>query len=114
MKLRPLHDYLVVELEPVKEFTRGGIIKVAPEPVRVGKVTAIGKGRHYPGLDGVKGKYVPTVLQVGERIAFFQAVTQTKQGRQLDMSLPDNHELLRETDALFVIEEGADVEVTPA
>ncbi len=111
-RLRPLHDGVVVELEPIKEFTRGDIIKVAPEPIRIGRVKAVGKGRHYPGLDGAKEKFIPTELKVGERVAFFKAVTETRQGRALDLRLPDDHELIRETDALFVIPEGLDLEIT--
>ena len=106
MKLRPLHDHIVVELEPVKEFTRGGIIKVAPEPVRTGHVKAVGPGRLY--MD----KFIPTELKVGDRIAFFQAVTDTLQGKLLHWRLPDNTVLLRETDTLFVLPDGLDMEVT--
>ena len=111
MKLRPLHDYLVAELEPIKEFTRGGIIKVAPEPLRIGRVMAIGKGRRYTKLDEDGETFVPTELKVGERIAFFQAVTQTKQGKANCYVLDDNEVLLRETDALFVVPDGFDLEV---
>lgn len=112
MPLRPIHDHVVVELEPVKEFTRGGIIKVSPEPVRVGRVLAVGPGRFYQKSEGGKGHFVPTELKGGERIAFFQAVTQTQQGYQLSYRLPENQALLRETDALFVIPEGVEIEVT--
>lgn len=112
MSTRPLHDNIVVELEPVKEFSRGGIIKVAPEPVRIGRVLAVGKGRFFAASNGGKGLFVPTELKVGERIAFFQAVTQTQQGQQLRYKLPENQVLLRETDALFVIPEGLDIEVS--
>jgi len=112
MSLRPLHDHCVVEMEPVKEFSRGGIIMVAPEPVRVGRVVSIGPGRRYQKTEGSKEKFVRTELKVGERIAFFQAVTQTQQGYLLHYRLPENQALLRETDALFVLPEGVDVEVT--
>ena len=106
MSFRPMHDYCVVELEPIKEFSRGGIIRVAPEPVRTGVVKAIGPGRHYPD------RFVPTVLKVGERIAFFQAVAQRKQGLANRFVLGENEELLRETDALFVLPKDATFEVT--
>ena len=112
MNLIPLHDYVVVELEPVKEFTRGGIIKVAPEPLRIGRVVSAGPGRIYQELDSDKERHVPMELKPGDRIAFFQAVTQTKQGTQLHYTLSDGQELLRETDALFVIPEGLDLEVS--
>jgi co-chaperonin GroES (HSP10) len=105
-KLRPLHDYMLVQLEPVKEFTRG-IIRVAPEPVRLARVVRVGPGRHY-----IDGKFVPTTVEPGDRIAFLQAVTETQQGKQLHWIMPDNHELIRETDVLFVIPPGTEVEVT--
>jgi co-chaperonin GroES (HSP10) len=112
MKLRPLHDYIIVEVEPATEFTRGGIIKVAPEPVRVGRVKAVGPGRFYLSSRTGKSSFVPTELKVGERIAFFKAVTETQQGKQLQYRLPDNTSLLRETDALFVLPDDLAVEVT--
>lgn len=118
MALRPLHDHVVVELDPVKEFSRGGIIKVAPEPVRTGTVLAVGPGRRYqvqdqdPQSRRRRTRFVPTELKVGERIAFFQAVMETQQGAQIGYALPNNQALLRETDALFVIPEGVEVEVS--
>lgn len=111
-RIRPKNDFIVVEVEPLKEYSRGGIIKVAPEPIRTGYVRAVGPGRYYRNTDSDKETFVPMELKPGDRIAFFQAVTQTKQGKQLRWSLPDDIEILRETDALFVIPEGVDVEVT--
>lgn len=104
--LRPLGDHLVVEIEPEKECTSGGIIRVSPEPVRTGKVLAVGPGKRYPD------KFVPTVIKPGERIAFFKAVTDTKSGKQVTYALEDNQVLLRETDVLFVLPEESKVEVT--
>ena len=104
--MKPLHDCMVVRVDPVKEYTRGGIIKVAPEPVRTGTVLAIGPGRRY------KDKYIPTEAKVGDRIAFFDAVTKTMQGKQLAWKLPEDQVLIRENDALFIIPEGMDIEVT--
>lgn len=104
--MRPLHDCMVVRVDPVKEYTRGGIIKVAPEPVRTGTILAIGPGRHF--ID----RFVPTEAKVGDRIAFFDAVTKTKQGHQLSYKLPEDQVLLRENDALFIIPKGVDIEVT--
>ncbi len=104
--MRPLNDWVLVELEPVKETTRGGIIKVAPEPIRTARVLAVGSGKQYPDL------FVPTVVKVGERVAFFAAATDTKQGRQVGYVLPENQELIRETDILMVVE--GDVEIRPS
>ena len=112
MRVRPLHDHVIVELEPAKELSRGGIILTTPEPVRIGRVISVGPGRLYRKTEGGKAHLVPTELKGGERIAFFQAVTQTKQGYELCYRLPENQAMLRETDALFVIPDGVDIEVT--
>jgi co-chaperonin GroES (HSP10) len=102
---RLLSDWVLVELEPAKEATLGGIIKVGPDPIRIAKVLKAGPGRHY--VD----KYVPSEVKPGDRFPFFKATSDTKQGRQLAERLPEGQELIRESDILFVIEEG-DVEVT--
>lgn len=103
--IRPLHDLLLVELEPVKEFSKGGIVLVAPKPVRTAKVVRAGPGRHY-----VDKKFVPTLVQPGDRVVFFDAVLHTKQGKQLSWSMLDGLELIRETDVLMVL--SGDVEVS--
>lgn len=95
--LRPLHDWLLVELEPERKVNDCGLVLVAEEPVRTAKVLAVGPGRHFPE------KFVRTVVEVGERVAFFIAGTQTKQGKQLNHSLPDNQVLIRESDVLMIL-----------
>ncbi len=104
MSLRPLQDCIVVKLEPVPR-RESGIITVAPEPVRIGCVTAAGPGKRYPD------KFVPTQVQVGDRVAFFKAVTETQQGERVGHHLDDETVLLRETDVLFVVQDGVDIEV---
>lgn len=98
-------DWVLVELEPAKEKTAGGIIKVGPDPVRTARVLMVGPGRRF--VD----RYVPTVVKVGDRFPFFKATSDTKQGRQLAEKLPENQELIREGDILFIFEEG-EMEVT--
>lgn len=105
-KLRPLHDWLLVELEPSKETVGSGIIvRVGENPVRFGKVLAVGPGRRY------QDKYVPTSVEVGERVVFFIASTDTMSGRMITHQLPDNQRLIRETDVLFVTDEDIEVSV---
>ena len=102
--IEPKNDWLLVELEPIKEFSRGLIIRTAPEPIRTAKVIAVGKGKHYPD------RFVPTVVKPGERIAFFYAIAETKQGRQVGYLLPEGQELIRETDVLGVLGDGVQIE----
>ncbi len=106
MNLRPLSDWLLVELEP-QEKKYGDIFLVADDAIRTAKVIAVGPGRLFRD----KTVPVPTVVKAGERVAFFIAGAQTKQGKQLNYSMPENQILIRETDVLLVIE--GNVRVTP-
>lgn len=99
-------DWIRVELEPARERSRGGIIMPGAQPVRVAKVLQVGPGRR-----GRKGQLIPMALRVGDRFPFFKAAADTQQGRQLGELLPEGQELIKESDVLFVIDEG-DVEVT--
>lgn len=103
MSLRPLHDWVLVDLEksPTEHESAGGILLPHPELVRKGTVASVGPGRLY--VDGV---YQPCEVQLGARVAFLSAALDTKQGHQLATTLGTNQALIRETDILFVIEEG--------
>ena len=67
MKVRPLHDRLLVRRLEEKETARGGIIipDTAKEKPMEGKVLAVGNGRV---LDS--GKRLPVDVKVGDRILF--------------------------------------------
>ena len=67
MKVRPLHDRLLVRRIEEKERARGGIIipDTAKEKPMEGKVLAVGNGRV---LDN--GKKVALDVKVGDRILF--------------------------------------------
>jgi chaperonin GroES len=67
MKIRPLHDRLLVRRIEEKEIARGGIIipDAAKEKPMRGKVLAVGNGRV---LDS--GKTLPLAVKVGDRILF--------------------------------------------
>ena len=67
MKLRPLHDRILVERVEEAEKTKGGIIipDSAKEKPAEGKVIAVGKGRI-----GDDGKVVKLDIKKGDRILF--------------------------------------------
>ena len=67
MKLRPLHDRVIVKRIEEEEKTSGGIIipDTAKEKPQEGKVIAVGKGKI---LDN--GKVSPMAVEKGDRILF--------------------------------------------
>lgn len=105
--MRPLHDWVLIELEPEKKVTSGGIILTGPAPVRIARAVAVGPGRMTK-----KGKLIPSQVKVGDRFPFFKAATETQQGRKIAERLPEGQEAIRESDILFVFEEGTAYEVT--
>ncbi len=97
MAVRPLHDWVLIEIEEDSEtFSGSSIIRVSETPIRIGKVIDVGKGKNY------KDKYVPTVIKKGEYVAFFMAATQTQSGAAITHTLDDGQYLIRETDILVV------------
>jgi co-chaperonin GroES (HSP10) len=96
-----LHDWVRVKLDPVpKENTSGGgIVLVEPIMVRTGVVVGHGPGKRY-----VDGKYIPTQVKVGERVAFFTGNMDTKQGRGLRAYVRDDEALLPEPAILFAFD----------
>ena len=67
MKIRPLHDRIVVKREEEREVKKGGIIipDTAKEKPQEGKVIAVGNGRVND-----EGKKVPLDVKAGEKILF--------------------------------------------
>src|ERR1041384_751056 len=67
MKIRPLHDRILVERLEEKEQMRGGIIipDTAKEKPQEGKVMAVGNGKV-----GEDGKKIPLDVKAGDRILF--------------------------------------------
>lgn len=67
MKIRPLHDRIVVQRTAEATTTKGGIIipDTAKEKPAEGKVIAVGNGRI-----AEDGKVIPMELKVGDRILF--------------------------------------------
>jgi co-chaperonin GroES (HSP10) len=107
MKIRPLHDWVLIEVEPPAK-KKGSIILPDPDttPVRFGKVLRYGPGRRLKKSD----RLIPAQVKKGERVAFFMATTQTRQGRSLSHSLPDNQALIKESDVLGVLDGNVMVE----
>ena len=95
MKIRPLHDRVIVKREDEERKSPGGIVipdTAAEKPIR-GKVVAVGKGKI---LDD--GKVRPLDVKVGDRILFGKYG-----GNEVKV---DGEELLvlREEDVMAVIE----------
>jgi chaperonin GroES len=95
MKLRPLHDRILVERVEEAEKTKGGIIipDSAKEKPAEGKVIAVGKGRI-----GDDGKPVKLEIKKGDRILF------GKYGGTEVKIDGEEYLIMREDDVLGVIE----------
>ncbi|HOD29587.1 MAG TPA: co-chaperone GroES [Syntrophales bacterium] len=67
MKVRPLHDRVIVERVEEEQKTAGGIIipDTAKEKPQEGKVVAVG-----PGRTDKDGKLIPMDVRKGDRILF--------------------------------------------
>ena len=67
MKIRPLHDRILVERQEEQETKKGGIIipDTAKEKPQEGKVIAAGNGKV-----GDDGKKIPLDVKAGDRILF--------------------------------------------
>jgi chaperonin GroES len=67
MKIRPLHDRIVVKRQEEREVKKGGIIipDTAKEKPQEGKVIAVGNGRV-----NEDGKKIPLDVKTGDKILF--------------------------------------------
>jgi chaperonin GroES len=67
MKIRPLHDRVIVERLEEEQKTAGGIIipDTAKEKPQQGKVVAVGKGRFLED-----GTVAPLMVKEGDRVLF--------------------------------------------
>ena len=95
MKLRPLHDRILVQRVEEETKTRGGIIipDSAKEKPAEGEVIAVGNGKI-----GEDGKRVPLDIKKGDRILF------GKYGGTDVKIEGEEYLILREDDVLGVIE----------
>ncbi len=95
MKVRPLHDKVLIEILDTEEKTKGGIIipDTAKEKPQEGKVVAAGTGRILE--DGTKK---PLEVKKGDRVLFNKYGT-------IDISIDgEDYLILREEDILAIIE----------
>jgi len=95
MKLRPLHDRVIVKRIEEEEKTAGGIIipDTAKEKPQQGKVLAVGKGRTLEN-----GQISPMLVKEGDRVLF---------GRYAGTDVKiegEEHLIMREDDILAIIQ----------
>jgi len=95
MKVRPLHDRILVKRIESEEKTKGGIIipDTAKEKPQEGKVISVGKGRVTDD-----GKLQELSVKKGDKILFskYSGTEITLEG--------DEHLIIREDDVLAVLE----------
>jgi chaperonin GroES len=95
MKVRPLHDRILIRRVAEEEKTKGGIIipDSAKEKPAEGEVIAVGNGKA-----NEKGEVRPLTVKKGDRILFGKYT-----GNDIKIDGVD-HLILREDDVLGVIE----------
>jgi len=95
MKLRPLHDRVIVERLEEEEKTGGGIIipDTAKEKPQQGRVIAVGKGKVLEN-----GQVIPLAVKEGDRVLFGKYT-----GTDIKIE-GDERLIMREDDILAIIE----------
>ena len=95
MKIRPLHDRIMVERLEEGEVKRGGIIipDTAKEKPQEGKVIAVGTGKV-----GDDGKKIPLDVKAGDKILFGKY-----SGSEVKID-DKEYLILREEDVLAILE----------
>jgi chaperonin GroES len=94
MKVRPLHDRLIVKRIDEEEKTAGGIIipDTAKEKPQEGKVIAVG-----PGKVNEDGKVTPLDVEKGDKVLFSKYA-----GTEIQLEGVE-HLIIREDDVLAVL-----------
>jgi chaperonin GroES len=95
MKIRPLHDRILVKRVEEQEVKKGGIIipDTAKEKPQEGKVIAVGNGKVND-----EGKKIPLDVKAGDRILFGKY-----SGSEVKVE-DEEYLILREEDVLGIIE----------
>jgi chaperonin GroES len=95
MKIRPLHDRIIVKRFEGEEKTKGGIIipDTAKEKPQEAKVVAVGKGKITDD-----GKLQPMEVQKGDRI-----LVGKYSGTEIKIE-GEEHVIIREDDVLAILE----------
>src|SRR5437879_11966030 len=97
MKVRPLHDRIMVERLEEQEVKRGGIIipDTAKEKPQEGKVIAVGTGKV-----GDDGKKIPLDVKTGNKLLFGKY-----SGSEVKID-DKEYVIMREEDVLAILEYG--------
>jgi len=95
MKLRPLHDRVIVKRLEEEEKTVGGIIipDTAKEKPQQARVIAVGKGRTLEN-----GQVMPLTVKAGDRVLFGKYA-----GTEIKID-GDEHLIMREDDILAILQ----------
>jgi chaperonin GroES len=95
MKIRPLHDRVLVKRLEEKEVVKGGIIipDSAKEKPQEGKIIAVGGGKV-----GDDGKKIPLDVKAGDRILFGKY-----SGNEVKID-DEEYVIMREEDVLAILE----------
>jgi chaperonin GroES len=95
MKIRPLHDRVLVKRLEEQEVRRGGIIipDTAKEKPQEGKVIAVGNGKVTDD-----GKKIPLDVKAGDRILFGKY-----SGNEVKID-DEEYVIMREEDVLAILE----------
>ncbi len=95
MKIRPLHDHIIVKRVKEEDKTKGGIIipDTAKEKPQEGKIVAVGKGKVLKD-----GKIQPLDVKKGDTVLFTKYA-----GNEVKID-GEEHLIIREEDILGVIE----------
>ncbi|PYM07892.1 MAG: co-chaperone GroES [Candidatus Rokuibacteriota bacterium] len=95
MKIRPLHDRILVKRMEEQEVRRGGIIipDTAKEKPQEGKVVAVGNGKVTE-----EGKKIPLDVKGGDRILFGKY-----SGNEVKIE-DEEYIIMREEDVLAILE----------
>ncbi len=95
MKIKPLHDRVLVKRLAEEEKTKGGLIipDSAKEAPAEGKVIAVGHGKR-----DEKGSLVPMDVKAGDRVLF------SKYGGTEVKIEGEEHLIMREEDILGIVE----------
>ena len=94
MKIRPLHDRILIKRMEEQETRRGGIIipDTAKEKPQEGKVVAVGNGKVND-----EGQRIPMDVQAGDRILFGKY-----SGSEVNVD-GEEHLIIREEDILGIL-----------
>ncbi|HKW90510.1 MAG TPA: co-chaperone GroES [Methylomirabilota bacterium] len=95
MKIRPLHDRIVVKREEEKEVKKSGIIipDSAKEKPQEGKVIAVGNGKVND-----EGKKIPLDVKAGDKILFGKY-----SGSEVKLD-DEEYVIMKEDDVLAIID----------